>query len=198
MPDPDCSSTSTARWTTPEPVDAQIAALGLGSRVRRHGFVPAAELHAALARADLAINLRFPSMGEASASQLRIWDAALPSLVTRTGWYAALPEDAVFFVEPEREVDDIREHLLALRQDPDRFKRAGLRGRAVLEAHHAPTTYAEGLLGILGQAEALHARRTATDLSRLSARILLDLTDSNGIALCATPLAQAVASLTGG
>ncbi len=180
----------------PEPVDTQIATLGLVGRVRRHGFVPEAELQAALARADLAINLRFPSMGEASASQLRIWDAALPSLVTRVGWYATLPEDAVFFVEPEREADDLRAHLQAFRRDPERFRRAGLRGRAVLEQAHAPARYAEGLLDLVGQASALHGRRAAIDLSRRAARALLDLTDAGGIALCAEPVATAVGALT--
>ena len=57
----------------PAAIDAQVAALGLEDRVRRHGFVPNQTLRDALAKADLAVNLRYPSMGEASASQLRIW-----------------------------------------------------------------------------------------------------------------------------
>ena len=180
----------------PEPVDTQIAALGLVGRVQRHGFVPETELQAALARADLAINLRYPSMGEASASQLRIWDAALPSVVTRTGWYATLPEDAVLFVEPEREVESLRAHLAALRREPERFRQVGQRGRAVLEQRHDPLLYADGLLEIVGRAAALHARRLAVDLSRRAARALLDVTDAGGIALCAERVAEAVGDLT--
>ena len=180
----------------PEPVDAQIAGLGLVGRVQRHGFVPEAELQAALARADLAINLRYPSMGEASASQLRIWDAALPSLVTRTGWYATLPDDAVLFVEPEQEAESLRAQLVAARSDPERLRRVGQRGRAVLERHHAPLLYADGLLDIVGRAAALQARRLAIDLSRRVAQALLDVTDAGGIALCAERVAEAVGDLT--
>jgi glycosyltransferase involved in cell wall biosynthesis len=179
-----------------EAIEAQTANLGLGERVRQHGFVPEAELTAALARADLALNLRFPSMGEASASQLRIWDAGLPSLVTRTGWYAALPEDAVFFVEPDDEVDGIRTHLAALRADPAPFRQAGLRGRAILQEQHTPAAYAAGLLQIARQAPALHGRRQAIALSRTAAHLLMEMAELSGIGACADRVAEAVTALT--
>ncbi len=79
-------------------IKAQIRELGLKSLVTLHGFAPERELDEALSQADLAINLRDPTMGEASGSQLRIWAHALPSLVTRVGWYATLPDDAVAHV----------------------------------------------------------------------------------------------------
>ena len=60
----------------------RVELLGLRERVTFHGYVSEAELEAALDDADLAVNLRYPTMGEASGSQLRIWDHALPSLVT--------------------------------------------------------------------------------------------------------------------
>ena len=177
-------------------LQARVAALGLANRVQLHGFVPDQELTAALAHADLALNLRFPSMGEASASQLRIWDSGLPSLVTRTGWYAALPPDAVFFVEPEDEVASIRTHLMALRNSPAAFRRAGLRGRETLLEHHAPAAYARGLLEIARQAPMLHARRQAIAMSRVAVHGLMEMTDVAGIVACADPVARAVRALT--
>src|SRR5262245_1779980 len=51
--------------------DEQIRRLNLGGLVRIHGSVSDTVLDAALDWADLAINLRYPSMGEASHSQLR-------------------------------------------------------------------------------------------------------------------------------
>src|SRR5262249_58843846 len=63
-------------------VHRAIEKLGLEELVKLHGYVTDATLDAALAAAHMAINLRFPTMGEASASQLRIWNFALPSLVT--------------------------------------------------------------------------------------------------------------------
>ncbi|MBK8755246.1 MAG: glycosyltransferase family 4 protein [Candidatus Competibacteraceae bacterium] len=129
----------------PDQVSAQIRALGLNSIVNLHGFVSESELDRALDHADLAINLRYPSMGEASGSQLRIWDHALPSLVTRTGWYATLPETTVAFVRPEHEVADIQEHVRQLLANPAHFAHLGHNGRRQLEAQHAPDQYAEAL-----------------------------------------------------
>ncbi|HEU5236991.1 MAG TPA: glycosyltransferase, partial [Pyrinomonadaceae bacterium] len=57
-----------------------VRQLQLEQQVTFHGFVPESELEQALAVAHLAINLRYPTAGEASGSQLRIWSHALPSL----------------------------------------------------------------------------------------------------------------------
>ena len=197
LPDRDVRLDIYGALDEPEPVDMQIGQLGLSDRVSRHGYVPEAVLRAALLRADLAINLRYPSMGEASGSQLRIWSAGLPSVVTRTGWYAGLPEDAVFFVEPDREAETLATHLSALRQDRGRFQRAGARGRQIAASRHTPELYARALLDIVAQAPALHARREAIDLSRLAARTLMDMAGVGGVALCAERIGDAVSGLSG-
>ncbi len=195
-PDPDVRLDIYGSLEDPAPVEEQVGRLGLSERVAIHGFVPAAALTEALAAADLAINLRYPSMGEASASQLRIWDGAVPSLVTRTGWYATLPADAVGFVEPEREVASIVEHLSALRADPEPFRRAGLRGRELLLERHTPGRYAEGLLQIAGLTGLLHARCEAISLSRVAAQALMGMVELDAIAGCADPVAEAIHALT--
>jgi glycosyltransferase involved in cell wall biosynthesis len=195
LPDQDLRLDIYGLLDEPDPIDRQIATLGLVGRVCRQGYVPEAELQAALLRADLALNLRFPSMGEASGSQLRIWSAALPSVVTRTGWYATLPEEAVFFVEPDREAEMLTGHLEALRRDRALFHQVGGRGRAIVEAKHDPALYARGLLDIVSGIGSLHARRAAIDLSHRSAQLLFDAVDVGGVALCAEQVADAVAGL---
>jgi glycosyltransferase involved in cell wall biosynthesis len=108
-------------------------------RVKIHGFVSEAELNRALSSAHIAINLRYPSMGEASGSQLRIWSHALPSLVSEVGWYASLPRDAVRVVRPgEHEIEDIQKHLGDFLEDPEEFRRMGERGYAHLLSAHSP------------------------------------------------------------
>ena len=82
-------------------LESMIRQWHLEGLVELRGFVPENELDMALASAHLAINLRYPTMGEASASQLRIWGHALPSLVSPVGWYSCLPEGAVDFVRPD-------------------------------------------------------------------------------------------------
>ena len=126
-------------------IHRRIQALGLDRHVTLHGYTPPPALDQALSGAHLVVNLRFPTMGESSGSQLRIWDHALPSLVTRTGWYATIPDDAVAFVRPGNEVEDIQLHLRAFLADPDRFARMGKRGRHILEEHHQPARYVRAI-----------------------------------------------------
>ena len=122
----------------------QIERLGLSSLVKLRGFLPESLVEQKLSTADLAINLRYPSMGEASLSQLQFWDYGLPTLVTRTGWYASLPDDATAFVRPEHEVEDIQSHLRALLADPGAFRAMGERGRQSLE-NNDPEKYVDAM-----------------------------------------------------
>lgn len=127
-------------------VSQRIRELQLDRQVTLHGYTPPAAFDRALEGAHLAVNLRFPTMGEASGSELRIWDHALPSVVTRAGWYATIPDDAVAFVHPGREVEDIQVHLREFIADPARFVRMGERGRLLLEEHHQPAAYVRAIL----------------------------------------------------
>ena len=125
-----------------------VERLELQNQVTFHGYVSEEELDRGLAQSDMAINLRFPTMGEASGSLLRIWDHALPCLVTQTGGYATLPEEAVFFVRPEHEAADIRRHLRHFLKNPVACRLRGEKGRQLLLQEHMPSTYVERL-GVL-------------------------------------------------
>jgi glycosyltransferase involved in cell wall biosynthesis len=138
------------RVSDPEKIKTAAERAGIRHLVRLHGFVD--DIDSALAASDIVINLRYPSMGEASASQLRIWDHGLPSLVTRTAWYSSLPEDTVAFVRHESEIDDIRAHLTAFLDDPGSFARTGARGRAFLDQKLSPDGYAAAIAQLLPHA----------------------------------------------
>jgi glycosyltransferase involved in cell wall biosynthesis/SAM-dependent methyltransferase len=146
-------------------VKEYISQLNLEEQVAVRGFVPEAELETALAQADLAINLRYPSMGEASGSQLRIWSHALPSLVTQTEWYASLPPDTVAFVRPDRESKDIQQHLQDFLDNPASYREMGQKGRHHLEREHHPEIYDQSLLEIAAQARSLRHRSLLDYLS---------------------------------
>ena len=180
-----------------EDVDAAIASHGLERLVTRHGYVAETVLDAALAQADLALNLRWPSMGEASGSQLRIWSARLPALVTRVGWYGQLPADCVFMIDPRQEARQLTEHLRALRATPALYAQAGENGRKLLEQRHAPAAYAEGLLAIAAEHEGQHARRVGHQLAERAARLLLELGPAELARPMGGELSRRIAELTG-
>jgi glycosyltransferase involved in cell wall biosynthesis len=129
---------------------------GVAGLVSIHGYVPEDKLESALQSAHFAINLRWPTMGEASASQLRYWSAALPSLVTDVGWYAELPDDAVCKISTSTEIQDIAAVLRDALQRPREYQRRGRRGWEYLGGQHAPADYARQLAGFV---EALVGRR---------------------------------------
>lgn len=132
-------------WDEPH-VRAKIGELGLADRVRLRGFAPEAELDAALAAAHLVFNLRSPSMGEASGSQLRIWNAGAASVVSDTGWYATLPEDCVAKVPAHGEVEPLARLIEAIDRDRARAAALGAAGRARLMRLHTPERYADGIV----------------------------------------------------
>ena len=124
----------------------KLTQLNLAHRVHLHGFVSEPVLNDALRQAHLVLNLRHPSMGEASGSQLRIWNAAAPSVVTREGWYAGLPEDVVYSIDTDNEIAQLLALLLRLAADRRAGDEIGTAGRAYFEAHHAPTAYAQNIV----------------------------------------------------
>jgi glycosyltransferase involved in cell wall biosynthesis len=150
-----------------EKIRAHIRALKLSGLVKVHGFVPEAKLESALSNSDLAINLRFPSVGEASGSQLRIWSHALPSLVSAVGWYASLPSNTVALVRPdENEVNDIQNHLRALLTEPARFSQMGKNGLEELTTRHSPEAYATQVIDLAERAKNVRPQRGALALAK--------------------------------
>jgi glycosyltransferase involved in cell wall biosynthesis len=155
-----------------------ISTLRLDDIVSIHGFVPEEELDDALGAAHLAINLRYPSMGEASGSQLRIWDNALPSLVSAAGMYARLPEESVAFVRPAAEIADLQRHLRALLANPRRFLRMGEVGRQLLAERHSPEMYARAVTEFASTLRHRGARSFAFRVGERAAGALIDWLDA--------------------
>ena len=156
----------------PRSLRNRIHDLNLKQIVTVHGYAPHGELDRALQAASLAINLRYPTMGEASASQLLIWTHGLPTLVTKVGWYASLSEETVSHVRPEHEVDDIRSHLVSFLEDPKRFRSKGEQGLRFVEREHHPERYVSTLMSLASDAAELNVRKSAYDLAKRSGTLL--------------------------
>jgi glycosyltransferase involved in cell wall biosynthesis len=139
---------------------ALAAASGVGDCVRFHGFASDDALDSALDDCDAGINLRYPSKGESSLSQLRLWSHAVPTIVTREAWYAELGDDVVTYVRPDHEIDDLRAALRSLLASPEGFAEKGRRGLERLETVHSPEHYAQSFVNL---AESLPTPGTATE-----------------------------------
>jgi glycosyltransferase involved in cell wall biosynthesis len=122
-----------------------VDALGLTGRVTLHGFIDEAALRRALGSADLAFNLRYPTLGEASFSQLTLWNHAVPTIVSDVGWYADLPKETVYAIDPRRAAVELVRAIASFFAEPARFAEMGRRGKRELETRHSPRTYVERL-----------------------------------------------------
>lgn len=151
---------------------SRIRRLEIEKLVRLHGYAPEGELNKVLQTAHLAINLRYPTMGEASGSQLRIWYHALPSLVTDVGWYSSLPSETVARVRPECEITDIQTHLRSFLKEPERFVRMGEKGLRTLFQVHDPEHYVRTIMDVASNATRFRLRKAANDLARRAGTLM--------------------------
>ena len=119
--------------------------LGLAEFINVVGFVDDEELDRALSRSHLALNLRNPTMGETSASQLRYWANAVPSIVSDVGWYRELPDNVVMKVSPIREQEDIIALLESIISGNQNFPEFGVNGYHYLRERHNVQRYIDSL-----------------------------------------------------
>jgi glycosyltransferase involved in cell wall biosynthesis len=181
-----------------EKIHQLVARLGLNDLVTLHGFVPEDQLDAALRVTDLVVNMRYPSMGEASASQLHLWQYALPALVTRTAWYETLPENTVAFVRPEQEAEDIRTHLAAFLADPEKYRELGRNGQRHVTENHSIETYADSLLELAARVSEFQASWIARDLAHRAGAAMNAWCDSSTIDAFLPRVAQEIRTLVAG
>jgi glycosyltransferase involved in cell wall biosynthesis len=128
----------------------QIDMLDLSDHVRITGYVSEEDLPYYLAASDVCLNLRFPTAGETSASLLRIMGAGVPVLVSRTGSFEELPDDAAGKID----VGDIEEelllaYLLVLARRPDVRGAMSEAARRYVAEHHTLEGAAQGYLDFL-------------------------------------------------
>lgn len=181
-----------------EKIQQLIGRLGLGELVTMHGFVHQDELEEALRRTDLVVNLRNPSMGEASASQLHLWQYGLPALVSRAAWYETLPENTVAFVRPDHEAEDIQAHLTAFLEDPEKYRQLGRNGQRHVTENHSMETYARSLLEVAARTPEFRTRWIARDLARRAASAMNAWCDASTIDAFVPRVAKQIEMLASG
>ncbi len=178
-----------------ERLQKQIETNGLAHCVQLHGYVAEHTLVDGLHNAHLAINLRSPTMGEASASQLRLYAAGLPSVVMQAGWYGEQPLDAVFHLPDALQTGALTNALvktiLQVLQNPQALLPKAQAGLAHLQKNHDPARYARQMLGFMQQADIEGQRLLGT---RLYMNSLAEATVDLGIGITGG-ISEAVQSL---
>lgn len=98
------------------------------------GYVDIDTVYALLNRVDVCVNLRYPTMGETSASVIRMMSLGKPILVSDVGWYRELPNDVVIKirVSEDYEEKDLQDALVKLL---DKTERESIGQRAITYAH---------------------------------------------------------------
>lgn len=106
-----------------------IAEHGAGERVHITGWVDPETYRAHLAAADIAVQLRGSSRGEASGTALDCLAYGLPTIVNAHGPMAELPSDAVMLIPDAFDVCDLVSALERLAGDSTLRRELGQRGR---------------------------------------------------------------------
>lgn len=118
-------------------LEARVGSLGLEDAVERHGYVDEARFWSLLAACDVAVSLRWPTMGETSAGAIRVLSLAKPLVVSDVDAFRELPDDVALKVAPdEREAGTLAAALLLLAGEPDRRAAMSAAARAYAEREH--------------------------------------------------------------
>ncbi len=133
----------------------------LGDAAQLLGHVPFDAFHTYMAAMDVCVNLRYPTAGETSGAVLRAMALAKPVVVSRVGWFAELPEDAVAPIDvDDGEVAQLRATLTRLLQDARLRAALGANARRYVRercaVEDAARHYAEFLRAVAaGRAESM-------------------------------------------
>jgi glycosyltransferase involved in cell wall biosynthesis len=136
-------------WYEPQPL---IEQRGLADKVTITGYLPFSTWYTYMTAVDLAVNLRYPTMGETSGAVLRAMGEGAPTIVSDVGWYAELPDDCVVKIGVgETMRADLSAALTRLLSQPELRAELGQRGQEYVSAQHAVQKIAHQYIDFIGQ-----------------------------------------------
>lgn len=92
------------------------------------------EFQQAIAATDICINLRYPTTGETSASLIRVLGMGCPTIVSKVGSFAELPDAVCVKITPDaHEHQHLVEALITLARAPEHRRRMGEAARKYIE-----------------------------------------------------------------
>ena len=119
-------------------LSGRLEKLDLGDALIREEYVPEDRLWSLMARADVHVCLRAPTMGETSGSALRALSLGKPLAVSDLGWFSELPGDvAVKIPVDEHETSTLASALARLADDAAARERMGAAALALATTQHS-------------------------------------------------------------
>jgi glycosyltransferase involved in cell wall biosynthesis len=164
---------------------------GVEEYISINGFVSDEQLNREILCADLAVNLRSPSMGEASGSQLRYMGMGLAAFVTDVAWYSELPDNVVIKVPEDNEVEFIRNELEQMLVSPNHYKQIGANGIEYLKKFHNVDIYVQELVEFIKVSS--KKRFISNSIENNIASVIADLCDERSDLLLFGSTAQIIA-----
>ncbi|CAA7599568.1 Glycosyl transferase, family 1 [Acididesulfobacillus acetoxydans] len=152
----------------------------LNERIRKTGYIPLPEFERLLDTADIVVNLRYPSMGETSATVLRAMAASKACIVSDDAWFSELPDDAVVKipVDERAEKPALKNAIIRLATHPELRTELGRKARDYVLAKHDGDTIAREVSAFLSKD--LLGSHTGKYLESLAERLLaIGLTEHN-------------------
>jgi glycosyltransferase involved in cell wall biosynthesis len=107
-------------------LQAEEHGLSLGESVVHLGYLDERDIQPFLAGCDILVSLRWPTMGETSASVIRALSAGRPIVVSDVGWFSELPDRVAAKVPVgPAEVETLTAFLDALASDEELRRKMG-------------------------------------------------------------------------
>lgn len=117
---------------------SQIERFGLSKIVEITGYLDRTAFHRYLNRADIVINLRYPSAREMSATLLRALAYGKTVLMSRLQHLMEIPEEAAIRIRPDHELEDVFHHLWQLIENESLRRRKGEAAAKYIRENHSP------------------------------------------------------------
>lgn len=119
-------------------LDARLRSLELPEgAILREPYADERRLWSLLARCDVCVSLRSPTMGETSGVAIRALSRGTPLVVSDAGWFAELPDEVAVKVRPDGDESERLAAALEVLLTREEARRAlGERGRAYAAREH--------------------------------------------------------------
>lgn len=148
-----------------------IKKANLGERVKITGFADIDLFRDYLQAADMAVQLRGISRGETSGTVLDCLAYGLPTIINKNGSMAELPDDPLFKLDDDVDVEILSDMLERLRSDESLRLEYARRARNHIATQHAPNQiaveYCEAIESFYQSSTSLHLQYTIRQIAQL-------------------------------